>query len=394
MLKSMPRRIRVALLIESSREYGRGLLRGVAEYARTHGGWSIYHHERGLSDAPPHWLRGWRGDGLIVRAESPAVVRLVRRLKLPAVDLRALHPIPGVPVINTDDRQVSRLAADHLRERGFRHFGYCGFAGANYSDTRREAFVGHLSRRGFTVGVYQDRQATGRSSTTAIEARGLTDERDIARWAHSLPKPAGIMACNDARARQVINACRERGIAVPEQVAVIGVDNDPTICDLSDPPLSSVEPDTHRIGHEAARMLDAMIHGRSTPRSLKIKPRRIVQRQSTDVAAIDDLQVAASLHFIRQHAHEPMNVSDVIEHAGISRRSLERRFAATLGRSPHEEILRVRLDRVRQLLRDTAYPLAEVARLAGFRHAEYMSAMFKRQTGQTPGRYRSTTRQG
>ena len=137
----MSRNIRVALLIESSREYGRGLLRGVADYARTHGGWSIYHHERSLSDAPPRWLRGWNGDGIIVRAESPRVAAMVRRLRMAAVDLRALHPIPGVPAINTDDAAVSRLAARHLLDRGLRRFAFCGFAGANYSDARRE----HLS---------------------------------------------------------------------------------------------------------------------------------------------------------------------------------------------------------------------------------------------------------
>ena len=384
----MARRLRVALLIESSREYGRGLLRGIAEYARTHGGWSIHHHERSLPDAPPPWLRGWRGDGIIVRAESPAVVRLVRRLKLPAVDLRALHPIPGVPAMNTDDAQVSRLAADHLRDRGFRNFGYCGFAGANYSDVRRQAFADHLAGKGLTVWIYADRKPTGHPSTTAIEARGLTDERSIARWVRSLPKPVGIMACNDVRARQVLNACRDQSVAVPEQVAVIGVDNDPTICELSDPPLSSIEPDTRRIGYEAARVLENMIHGRAAPVSTTVPPLGVVERQSTDVAAIDDAYVAAAVHFIRRHAHEPMDVADVVQRVGVSRRSLERRFAAALGRPPHEEILRVRLDRVRQLLRETRYPLAEVARLAGFRHAEYMSAMFRNNTGETPGAYR------
>ena len=243
--------------------------------------------------------------------------------------------------------------------------------------------------------MYTDRKAAGHPNTTAIEARGLVDERAIARWLRSLAKPVGVMACNDVRGRPVLNACREHSVAVPEQVAVIGVDNDPTICELSDPPLSTVEPDTRRIGYEAARLLEGLIHGRAATAGVTlVEPLRVVERQSTDVSAIDDPHVAAAVHFIRRHGHEPITVSDLLARVSVSRRTLERRFLAALGRSPHAEVLRVRLDRVRRLLGETAYPLREVARRSGFRHAEYMSAMFRKNTGETPGRYRRRVQGG
>lgn len=391
MYSGMARRRRVALLIESSRGYGRGLLRGIATYIRNHGRWTVFHQERTMSDDAPPWLRSWRGDGVIARIESRSLIAALRRLRVPVVDLRGMHDLPGIPLIETNDRRVTELAVEHLLDRGFHHFAFCGYGSANFSRRRLGYFVPLVRRAGRTPHVYE--APASERDTAAAEGRGLAYERRLARWIRSLPKPVAVMACNDVRGQQVINACRDLHLGVPEDVAVVGVDNDPLVCDLCDPPLSSVEPDTERIGAEAAALLDRLMDGRAAPpRKTFVDPVGLVARPSTDVSAIPDRQVASAVRFIRQHACEGIGVEDVLDPLAFSRSTLERRFAALLGRTPREEIVRVKLRHARQLLRETDFPLAEIARISGFRHAETLCAVFRRETGSTPGAYRRSTR--
>ena len=388
----MAMRPRVALLVESSRAYGRGLLHGIAEYVRLHGPWSIYLAERGLGYAPPGWLRGWNGDGVIARIENLGIARVVRRLALPTVDLRGLLTDLRVPLITTDDEGVARAAFGHFLERGFRHFAFCGFLGADYSDKRSECFARLVEESGFVCHVYRPSRPPHMGGTEAREQRGWTTEAEVAQWIEQLPKPVGVMACNDIRAQQILMACRVIGVGVPDEAAVLGVDNDELLCDLSDPPLSSIVPDTHRIGFEAALLLDQMMRGGLAPEALTtIPPIGVLTRRSTDVLAIDDRIVSSAIRFIREHACDGITVEDVLARLPLSRSVFERRFAKIFGRTPKSEILRLQLDRVKQLLAETDVPLKQIAFKTGFRHPEYMSASFKERTGQTPGQYRRSS---
>lgn len=389
----MPIRPRVALLVESSRAYGRGVLHGIAEYIRLHGPWSIYLAERGLGDDPPSWLHRWDGDGIIARIENQRIARAVRDLGLPTVDLRGLLSGLGVPLIATDDEAVARLSVNHFLERGFRNFAYCGFMGADYSDNRSRAFVQFVEEAGFECHVFQPTRKPRPSGTRALELSGLNAEAEVARWVVDLPKPISLMACNDIRGQQVLNACRDAGIAVPEEVAVLGVDNDDVLCDLSYPTMSSVVPDTHAIGYEAAALLETMMSGDAPEEwALYIPPLGVVTRRSTDVLAIEDRQLARAVRFIREHACEGITVEDVLAEVPLSRSVFERRFAKLFGRTPKAEILRARLDRVKQLLAGTDVPLKQIATRAGFTHPEYMNVIFKERTGMTPGQYRTSNR--
>jgi LacI family transcriptional regulator len=386
------RRPRVALLIESSRAFGRGLLLGVAKYVREHGPWSIFLQERSLGDVSPGWLRSWEGDGIIARVENRPMAEAITRLKVPAVDLRCLLPNLHMPVVRINDRTVSRLAADHLLERGFRNFAYCGFDGADYSDIRGALFEERIAQTGCPCYVFRDPQRLLQATTLEYEEHGLRYEDLVARWLAELPKPVGLMTCNDIRGQQVLNACRAIGVAVPDEVAVIGVDNDEVLCDLSDPPLSSVVPDTERIGYEAAALLARMMAGRKARPVISVEPAGIVTRRSTEVLAIEDRHIAGAVRFIREHACEGIDVGDVLQAVPLSRSVLERRFAAILGRSPKEEILRVRLDRAKQLLAQTDFSLPLIAEKVGLEHPEYLNVIFKRKTGTTPGKYRAQAR--
>ena len=216
---------------------------------------------------------------------------------------------------------------------------------------------------------------------------------EISSWVAGLPKPIGIFACYDFRGRQVLDACRRRNIVVPEAVAVIGMDNDELLCSLANPPLSSVIPNTHRTGYEAAALLDRLMSGeRFAPDAHFIEPLGIATRQSTDVLAIEDANVARAVRFIRERACDGISVKDVLRAAPQSRRVLETRFQKLIGRTPHEEIIRVRLDRARTLLAETDLPLAVIAQRAGFAHVEYLSVVFKKHVGMPPSKFRAFNR--
>ncbi len=384
------RRPRVALLVESSRAYGRGIMAGVAKYVREHEAWSIFYQELSLCDETPAWFKKWKGEGVITRLENNNVVGLVQRLRVPVVYLRQVKNTAGMPTILTDNAASGEMCFEHFKERGFRHFAFCGFNGADYSDERREGFVRRVEEAGLQCHVFVDSHPPERVRTAAYEIEGLKDGAAVARWIKHLPKPVGVMACNDVRGQQVLNTCRALGVIVPDDVAVIGVDNDEVLCSLSDPPLSSVVPDTERIGYETAALLARMMR-REKPSNAQIfiKPKCVVTRRSTEVLAVEDRQIAAATRFIREHACEGIDVSDVLRAVPMSRSTLDRRFIALMKCSPKDEILRVRLNRAKQLLAETDFSLPIIAEKIGLEHTEYLSRIFKKRVGITPSEFRA-----
>jgi LacI family transcriptional regulator len=382
-------RRRVALLIESSRAYGRALFLGIAKFVREHHEWSVQSEEWKWTDPLPGWLNHWDGDGVIGRVETPEMAARLRQLGVPVVDVRGSVSDVGLPLIDTDDRKVAELAAEHLMDRGFRHYAFCGFVGANYSDKRSHWFQQRLAQSGFSCAVYSPPKQPPEAQTTGYEKQGLLFQEDLGRWLQSLPKPVGMMACNDIRGQQVLNLCRRHELVVPEEIAVIGVDNDEVLCELSDPPLSSVAPNARGIGYDAAVLLEQMMAGGETPANpVFIPPLGIVTRRSTEVLALNDHQLAIGLRFIRDHAFDPITINEVAKAAGMSRRIFERRFVAQMGRPPKAEVLRLRLERVKQLLVDTEWSLAEIAERTGFNYGEYLHTVFTQKMGITPGKFR------
>lgn len=380
-MRKMKASPKVALLIETSNSYARGLLRGIVSYIREHRAWSLYLSEHNRGDKPPGWLARWNGQGIIARIENVAIAGALRQVKVPVVDVSAARLVPSLPWFETDDAAVANLSAEHLLERGFKYFAYCGDARFNWSNWRCEHFQNYIRAAGRECFVYQ-----------ATRGFSLDDEEqvdDIANWVRTLPKPIGIMACYDLRGQQILDACRRIEVAVPDDVAVIGVDNDDLLCELSDPPLSSVIPNTHRTGYEAARLLDEMMSGRKVMgHTHLIPPVGIATRQSTDVLAIDDRNVARAVHYIRQHACDGITVQNVLKAVPQSRRLLESRFQKLIGRTPHEEIIRIKLNRVKQLLTETSLTLEQIAERSGFSHVEYLTVAFKREVGMPPSKFR------
>ncbi|HEY4414155.1 MAG TPA: DNA-binding transcriptional regulator [Verrucomicrobiae bacterium] len=387
-------RPRVALLIESSRAYGRATLSGIGKYLRAHSPWSISIQEQSLNDDLPDWFKNWKGDGIITRIETPALAGVLERLDVPVVFLRNVAPGTRAPSVLTDNPATSRKAFEHLRERGFRHFAFCGFNGADYSDERRDSFIQFVTEVGLHCHVFGAKSpVSALSNTTAYEEVGLKDGEQVAAWLKTLPKPIGLMACNDMRGQQVLDASRECEIAVPDDIAVVGVDNEEVLCELSNPSLSSVVPNAERVGYEAAALLAQMMAGKKIPaRPQLIEPSGVITRGSTEVLAIEDRKIAVAARFIREHACEGIDVSDVLRVVSMSRSALDRHFSKIMGHSPKDEILRVRLNRAKQLLAETDFSQAVIAEKICFEHVEYLSRIFKKRIGITPSEFRARSR--
>jgi LacI family transcriptional regulator len=381
---------RVALLIESSRTYGRGILRGIAQFAHERGSWSFFIEERELHSGIPTWLKRWKGHGIMARIEDRRMAAALRKLDVPVVDVLGNARFKAIPAFDTDAEAVARLAADFFLQAGFQHFAFCGYRRVPFSERRQAAFAARLAEKNIPLGVFSPSLPSGsRSHIQAVEQHGLSMENAIARWLKRQPRPLALFACNDVRAQQVLNACREHGIKVPEEVAVMGVDNDDVLCNLCEPSLTSIEPDTERLGYEAAALLDRIMQGRRIRDELTlIPPLRVVERASTDVVAIEDPIAVQAVRFIRDHLHQGIAVKDVLAHVNRSRTDLEQRFRRWLGCSIHDEIVRRRMVRACSLLQQTDLRLDEIARRTGFSTASHLCRLFQKQLQRTPGEYR------
>lgn len=372
---------KVALLVETSNGYARGLLEGIEHYIRNRGPWNVFLAERRRGDEAPSWIERWDGDGIIARVENTQFADLLHQVRQPIVNLSSTYYLPQAPVVTTDNQAIAQRAVEHFLGRGFDHFGYCGLENFGWSADRGSYFEAILREKGHGCHWF---------NAPNIElAESDAHMNEIVQWLVSMPKPIGIFACNDARGQQVLDACYRARLSVPEEVAVLGVDNDELLCSLSTPPLSSINPNSLHSGWIAASLLDQMMGGLPVEiRTYLSRPAGIVTRQSTDVLAVDDQQVASALRYIRERGHEGLTVMDVVEKVGISRRSLETRMKKIVGRSPHEEIMRVQINRAKQLILGSFLPLAEVAERCGFQNTEYLSVAFKRATGLPPREYR------
>jgi LacI family transcriptional regulator len=375
---------KVALLIETSNRYGRDLLYGVRDWMRESERWAIRFTEQGRRAPLPTWLKDWHGDGIIARVDSPQIAAALRRTRLPVVDVSAERFSSEFSRVSIDNGAVARLAAEHLAARGFLDFAYCGDRRFLWSRQRGVEFRRCLAEKGRRCVDFGEPAGTAKPGSDA-------EIRAIARWLKGLPKPVGVFACYDGRALQVLEACQLLGLHVPDQVAVLGVDNDELVCELANPPLSSVQPNARRSGYEAAALLARLMGGekKAVAPTHQVQPVRVVERQSTDVVAVADVKVAAALKFIRLHACEGMDVGDVLRAVPMSRTRLEQKFKALLGHSPHRQLVQQRIARAKHLLAESKIAISEVAEQAGFDNASYLSVAFRRETGLSPFAYRA-----
>jgi LacI family transcriptional regulator len=376
----------VALLVEMSSGYCRGLLEGIHAFAKQEGDWSIYLNEQERGATPPPWLREWRGDGIIARIETDEIGRALQLLKIPIVDLSAARRVQDIPWADTDDEAIAKLAIDHFLDRGFAKVAFCGDAGFAWSNSRRNFFRSLALEAGCE---YFEHQVAYRYDP---DFSWDNVRLALSRWIRALPTPIAIMTCNDYLGKHLLDLCRSLQISVPEEVAVLGVDDDRLLCSLCTPSLSSIAPNTFQTGFEAAELLQRMMERAVDATSIRLvtQPLGVELRESTDTMAIPDEDVTKSLVFIRRNALRGIQVGDVLKVVSMSRRSLEHKFQKFLGHSPHEEIMRIKMARIKELLTKSGDSIHTIAQRTGFAHPEYMTAAFKKANGITPTEYRES----
>mgnify|MGYP002779744174 FL=1 len=374
----------VALIIETYNEHARRLLRGIRAFTDKNGTWVIHFRGLGNDQEDLSWLQDWRGDGLIERMTIEAIASYVSQSNLPTLDLTSERLVPEVSYLEANNHAVANLAARHLLERGFKRFGFLGDSAFFWSRLREQHFCQAIDAQGFSC---KSLDLCGASQSVP-----LSDLQDkIVAWLAEIPKPVGIMASSDVLGRLLLETCRLGDIKVPDEVAVIGVDNDTLLCELADPPLSSVVLDAFRTGFLAASLLQQLMDGKKLEsKAFHIDPLGVVTRPSTEFYVTDDEQILGALSFIRTHACNDIKVEDVLTVVPLSRRALEARFHKVTGRTPHEEISRLKLQRVKELLLEPGLSLQTIAELTGFKHPEYLSVFFKRETGLSPSDYRNS----
>lgn len=377
----------VAVIVETSNSYARGILRGIHDYARSRR-WTLYLTEHGRHEIDESFAGDWTFDGIIARIETEPMASIISAMGVPTVDVSAARLIAGIPWVETDDEAITRLALDHLRDCGLQNFAFFGDPFYNWSIWRQQAFerqLGpseNLNSRIFNLPERQEPRV-----------RWWTQREAIRAWLDSLPKPVGIFACYDGCGQQLLEICRYYDLVVPNEIAIVGVDNDELLCEITNPTMSSIIPDAFRAGVYAAEMLDRLLQGEQlSGQKQAIEPLGVRKRVSTDVLAVSDRHVAAAASFIRRNAHNNIGVEDVLGAVPLSRRVLEARFRKALNRTPHQEILLVRTNAVRELLLETEMSLAEISEALGIEHPEYLSVFFKKQTGLTPREYRDRVR--
>jgi LacI family transcriptional regulator len=383
---------RISLVYDARRAYDLKVMAGVAAYLQKNHHLPSYSvciveqstlKERPLGDVGP-----WHGDGIIAGFDDPAVAYCVARSGLPIVAFgcgsSGAIPEPAIPYFHTNSQAIARLAADHLFERGFRSFAYCGYAPARttrWSQEREDAFVEYVMRRGGSCAVFHDPRRPARQLEAAPQG--------LAEWLSRLPTPVGVMAAHDDLGRQVLDACLVCNRRVPHDVAVIGVDNNELLCFLSSPALSSVEQGARGLGYAAASLLDELMKGATPHRGpFAVDPVSVVTRHSTDVLALTDAKVTEALSFIREHACDTIKVPDVATAVAMSRSGLEKRFASVLGYTVRTAIKRAQLERTSRLVLETDFPLKQVAARTGFRSVQHMTTLYVKAFGVTPARHR------
>lgn len=373
----MPAKRAIGLAVDTVGSYGREVLHGVMEFCHRNPHWVIAMEPRlWVYDELPQPDK-WHVDGLIVQAHSQDVVDRVRKTGTPAINVANMRPVKNpLPTIVPDDPAIGTMAAEYLLTLNVAHYALCAHSVAQYSALRGNAF----------------KKVMKEADKHVDECDTATEE--LGPWLASLPKPTAVFCVNDNWAHRVLSAARQGEFRVPDDVAVLGVDDDELLNTIGALPLSSIAIPASKIGFEAARLLEDAIEGKKPPLFTTLPPLCVVPRATTDVANVDDPKVAEAIQFIKANVGRPIQVEDVLEHLTMSRRSLERRFRAAIGRSIATEVRRAHLERAKQLLTNTTLSIEEVAQASGFSNVTLMGVVFRRHVGDSPSAFRRRSTPG
>jgi len=374
---------RIAILVETSLSSGREILSGISRYLNERPDWSIYLYVGPLDAMEPNSIRNWQGDGIIARIADEKLLETIQAKNLPTVDVLGNIRRSSFPLFKSADLSIGKRIALHFLESGHRNFAFLGLNNERWSVEREEGYKSQIVAKKQTVRSFYIKQ---RPSDQAVSSDEI---ESVKTWLNTLPSPVAIMVASDQFAPVLFEACHQLGLAIPENVSIIGVDNDSPYCNLCRPRLSSLQPDHEKVGYLAAKGLATLIDGDETQENLVEVDSAIMNRRaSSGLIAIEDPSMLTSLKYIRENAQNSPSLDTIAEAAGISRSVLQRRFRKQFDRTVGDAILHEKLLIAGEMLSNTKLPISEVAVLSGFNCQEYMNHIFKTHLKTTPKRYR------
>jgi len=375
------------LLIDISEEYGQNLLKGITKYSKEHGPWifckmPLFYRETLGMEGIVNFAKEWEADGIIAQLYNDLEIKKVldSGIYLIAEDFK--ERFSDISNITGGYYEAGEMGAKYFLQKGFKNFAFYGFKNIVWSRERSQGYERHLNAQGFEVQYFDHDDASTRELWYYKPSA-------LSQWLQSLPKPVAIMTCDDERGQHITEACKHANIQIPEEIAVLGVDNDVTTCNLSDPPLSSISLDTQKGGYEAARLMNLMITSKKQLiENVQVVPTQVITRQSTDIACTSDKYISKALMFIHQNIENRINVSDVLKTVPLSRRALEKRFQETTGTGVYKYIYNLQIQKFAQKLLETEKTISEIAMESGFDNTKNISRQFKQVKGCTPVEYR------
>lgn len=378
---------KIILMIDFAESYSKDLLKGIARYSKEHGPWvfcrmPLFQRETKGMDGIFEWAKEWGADGIIGQMYNDPKVELFKEAGIPIIAQDFYERFRDIPNITGDHKEAGKMGAEYFLKKGFKNFAFYGFRNNVWSRERAEGFETRINQSGYKVHMFEKDQ-TDSGNIWYYKPSPLS------QWLKSLPKPIALMACDDNQGQHITEACRHSGISIPQEVAVIGVDNDVMICELSDPPLSSIAQDAENGGYQAAKLLDKMIkHGTEEFYDIIVKPTQVMTRQSSDIYATNDEHIATVLKFIHLNLEKPIQVDDVVKEVPLSRRTLEKRFQEITGYPIYKYIFNLRMEKLSSKLLDTDLNVFEIAIELGLNDSKNIARQFKTLKGCTPSEYR------
>jgi LacI family transcriptional regulator len=379
---------KIILLLDFAEEYSKTLMKGINTYSKEAGPWlfcrmPLFHRETFGIDGILKWALEWGADGLIGQLYNDKEIEKFVRAGIPVIAQDFKERFAEIPNITGAYQETGQLGADYFLKKGFTNFAFYGFSDIVWSRERSEGFEKRVNETGHKVHYFEHKKAR---STELWYYKPSS----LSRWLKSLPKPIGLMACDDNQGQHITEACRYLGIRIPEEVAVLGVDNDEMICDLSDPPLSSIALDVEKGGYDTAKLLDHLIkHGITDYHDIVVKPMQVITRHSTDIYATNDDHIASSLKFIHQNIDKNLHVDEVVKQVPLSRRALEKRFLEITGYPVYKYIFNLRIEKFTQKLLDTDMSVFEIALDMGLSDSKNIARQFRQVKGCSPSAYRN-----
>lgn len=379
---------KVLLAIEQNRGYGRGLISGITHYSKLYGPWNFYtgtpfyYRQSKKEQNTLDVIKQWRPDGIIIREDTD--IDKIINSGIPAIIITyTLVKVPGFVSLRGDHEISGKLAAEHFLERGFKNFAYCGVPDKYWSLYRGQSFQRRIVQAGYDVNIFP-------FLPSESKINWLRDQEKLKKWLLDLPKPVGLMTCTDDRAQNVIEACKACGLHVPQDVAIVGVDNDELLCDLLNPPLSSVALNAFHAGFEAAETLDTLMSGKfhDTEKTIVARATHVVTRQSSDIFAVEDVDVRTALTYISANSHQAIQVKDVADACGLTIRTIQKKFKYHMGKSVSEVIDRSRLELICKLLIESPKTITQIAHEIDFISENHFSRYFRRLMKMSPTAYR------